>query len=260
MRRLLIIFTAAAMLAGCKIEEGQNFEPTKIGFTLATNFNSSAYKDIGYIATLWAFRGYLQAETDEERTAIQDRYFYNSRIVKRDDYTWQIIAGSTLTVQTNDNTLAEAGDLWRMTRGTDNENYTTTITLLDTPEGEPERFSFESKYIYYSQRNHMETECTVSKEEDKAGFRIELLSGSGLYFRRNDSYYRFQIITPLECSYNGGDRAIFDKGRIKFSYNSSDLLYTPEVEYCDEFTFIVYGGKENAYEKSYSWYGNWWWY
>lgn len=114
MKRIAILLAAFAMLAGCRIEEAEYYDPAADGFLMFQVANHRLSDEAAVAARVMLFDLYYSAP-EEERETIHDRYFYSSRIVGKGN-EWRIVDSSReLAIYTDGRPLSTEGAVWKYT-------------------------------------------------------------------------------------------------------------------------------------------------
>ena len=257
----------ALLLAGCKIDNGESFEPGRLGYNMAVNAMAGLHVSVVELNMLRHLDEYISAG-DEERVQIQDRYFYSQRIVERGNNEWNIIGGYSedMVVLTGGKSLSEKGTRWeyyysRYEYETDNLPWVENVT-----DGEHAKFAVYSRgdFRYYTSEvvinaiisciPHEQTSTDgsiVTREyadiESVAGKRM---SACLYYYFYDDTEFDFTIESTLRYDL---EKYMTHYGRLAFSIQIDDTHCTPVAEFKDN-VVTVWGGKDNAYREDYRFY------
>ena len=265
MRRFIIICALAAAASSCRIQEGNPFEPTRLGYDLSYKTVEHINRASDIVQTLMHFNEYLAAE-DEEREVLHDLYFYNYRIAERADNRWEIIGYdyTTLSVLTGGHLLDDTGDSWQFYRhSTPVSSDLPTITRMDG--GQFDKFAlrmygvFSGPAVYeYSPDLDLaftfipSTTASDSRQETYEYIDVE---GSGeialWYTHYQAKSFTFETETPLRTRpINGRISSVID-GALSMRIEMDGTIFTPRAEYDKYGSVKIFGGKDNAYQKSY---------
>lgn len=247
MKRLIYTLLIAFSLTGCKIDEGDTFEPTRVGRQLFRISADAIGEESKMLATLLRFNEYLSASTDEAREELHNRYFYTSRIIEVKN-EWHIInSNSTLIINTGGKLLSEVGAEWSY-RSNDQYPLATAkyITRLANEAGDDRAIyqfitSQTNKYSVNVRKKAISQDGT-SKSEYEFSY-----SGCGTASRYS-TYAYFEILEPTICVstypqylYGGKLRLWCFDGSVRYEVTAVPELYGGSVS-------IFY----NDYNKSYN--------
>lgn len=259
MRRILIILAAAAALAGCKIHNGYDFEPTEMGYRLSQYAHKEMSGEMGKILTMIHFREYLAAGDEKERTAIHDLYFYSERIVEREENLWQIIGRNEESIiYTGGNMLDRDGDQWRIAIGHgNNEEEIRDYSLLTRFAGD-DQFGYissqpdkeDDRAAYFEAVFRAVREETITGDEANV-YRFDITEGHG----RGNYDFEYDVIPTLQ--YNTRQNNF--TGTIRMSKYVDGVCYYPEAKFMGNSGVVIRGGKDNRYEHAYNGYNYHYW-
>ena len=269
MRRLIYMLFAAALMTGCRMDKGEEFEPTRLGYDLTRCTSDVLWSMSDEVITLLHFSDYIKAD-GEERERLHDKWFYTSRIVEREDGAWSIInSNSELKIFTNGKTLDEADAEWEFYSGnathTDGDVPTISHTGTDSNGSEQYTLHFPGhKYALYTSvrpanyRNYYgDVKVTVMPYEIITGGEKD--DGTACIF---DGVFTFYVspysfgteyccatvLSPVE--YRPAERDI-RSGRLALAIDVDGNVKSPEVEFLGGSKVKVFGGKDNAYSRTY---------
>lgn len=247
MKRLIYILLIAISLTGCKISEGELYEPTRMGRNLFHITVDTMSKESEMLATLLQFNEYLSAPTEQVREEVHNRYFYTSRIIETKN-EWRIVnSNSTLIIRTGGKLLSEVGAEWAYI---DDDRYPLAtakyLTRLADEAGDDRAVyqyitSQTNKYTI-KVREKVNSQGIISKPEYEFSF-----SGRGTASRYS-VYAYFEILEPTICL-SAYPQHLYG-GKLRLWCFDESLRY--EVTAAPE----VYGGSVvisyNDYNKSYN--------
>lgn len=252
----MAVWTAAIILSGCKIDEGSSFNPTILGYNMAIGAVDAMSQSLGEVGTIRKFNEYLSA-SDEEREAINDRYFYSSRIVEREAGQWHIIHNdrNELVILTHGTLLSDDGAVWNYYYYNMTYNDGEFPSIANLSEDGRERYEIRCKENSsgYSLRNRLQFTIEYTPYGQTSGgttTTYEYIDVDSDSEQTVDGYYdlfTLRILAPLRYD-TGKER--FCGGRISTTMEIDGKLHSPETEFSER-GITVWGGKDNAYSRTY---------
>lgn len=269
MRRTAYFIIAAALLSGCRVDKGEPFEPTRLGFDLARYTPDVLSGLCVSTQELLLFNDYLEAG-EEQREEIHDRNFYHSRIVERGGGEWQIISsGRELTIRTGGKTLSVEGAEWqyyladdtyvdgdfpslRLTSAEDDGSAGYALHIPEPAQGYY-RYGQCSGDITLTRTPYDIT--SGGKTEEHYSFTI-----AGTFSQYvNKSYFGaelcgVQVLEPLLYHPDEKYERGIVSGAISMTITSGGVSCSPEATFTGGGGVTVRGGEGNAYTKDYNMY------
>lgn len=238
MRRLIYliyILLVATSLTGCKIDDGEVYEPTRMGRQLFYITADTMGEESELLTTLLQFNEYLAAPTEQAREEVHNRYFYTSRIFETKD-GWHIVnSNKTLVINTGGKLLSEVGAEWN---SLDNDKYPLStakyLTRLADEAGDDRAVyqfitSQTNKYTV-KVREKTTLQGGASKSEYEFSF-----SGRGTA-SRHSIYAYFEILEPTICVstysqylYGGKLRLWCFDGSLRYEVTAAPEVYGGSV-------------------------------
>ncbi len=216
-----------ALLGGCVVDESpEQYEPTRPGYFLFAQSAPMLRAAIDEVVPVFAFATYLAAESDAEREAIHNHYFYTSRFVQSGT-KWLIINGNNeLMIETGGKQLAEDGALWSYYIREDG-SVSTSLPTISRKGSDPEN-QYTVTLPPLSKKTNYTTailQITVQPVIGLLGSEW-LLSGAGIV-HKEELDIDFQITTPMR--YNNRKPPFFDEGALTLCTTLNGVTDTAEA-------------------------------
>lgn len=267
MKKLSIysIILSAVLFTGCKIDWGQSFHPTELGYDMTTTTISEMQYVINKVHTMRHLDEYIAADADE-RVAIQDRFFYSQRIVERESGEWHIIVSDseTFVVFTGGKSIGTAGTRWSfcnfhqeydkdnlpwIENASDGEH--TKFLIHHTPRsGNDEVLDMAVSFVPYEQISGGET---TAKEHTDIEAADGIMRCTRHYYFNDDIMFRLHLESTLRYD----DKEGVSYGSLAFSSDIAGTPYTARAEF-KESHLTVWSGKDNAYKEDYRFPPHYW--
>ena len=259
MKNLFFVLSMAVLLlAGCKKDEGNGFEPTKLGFGMFCEAHAQQADIIDCMDMLRHLDEYI-AVSDEQRAVLHERYFRNTRIVELANIGCWVITpnGSYYDVEiyTRGKGLGDEGAVWEVKIVTyDSYPYKREHRSLSAEYVADDTWALSLRKLDYTWG--YETTSTADLTYKILSASQVQIGGSGrLPFAEKVNYN--DIDEDLYADYTISKALVFDSDRDRFISGSYDFrfvydgsLHTPAAEYSNG-QVTVYGGENNAYNRTY---------
>ena len=108
---------SAAVFCGCKVEDNSVSRRNRMGMVVTSYWQTATHGVLNlYPNRAFMFNVWLSA-TEDERPAIEDKYFMNSRLQQISDNEWVVVtnAKTVCRIQTGGKLLSETGAVWTLT-------------------------------------------------------------------------------------------------------------------------------------------------
>lgn len=258
--KAIVICALAAAAVSCRVKDGDEFEPTALGFDFSRRTAYIIQSNSNTVQMLLHFNEYLAA-APSEREAIQDAYFYDKRISEREVGKWEIVG--LATIFTGGALLDRPGATWSFvyTSATYPKDSRPTITCIA-----PNRYEIHYTgslprntaryYNYYDYDAELALTVEVAQEsysdKGKPAERVcHDIDGRGEIAASRYSW-TFDILSTLRLDTEVEDYPRFSDGQMVMAIDLDGTSTRPEAVYSAGGSITIHGGKDNAFIKTYS--------